>query len=286
MVSRRRRFYPRGGGPTGVGQATTPEPCPPIRLVLHGLQRETNQLRRSLPGFVKQIRVTTSLYEAAMMCLSSEQITRVRRSSLPKSPSDGTPRFRPRRRYTSPGSTVEVLRSPSLYFWRGASYWDGVRRIGHGARFIAWGEDEHGWESGWERAWEDSRGHQCYVGIRLREHREDRAASLSPAWFAICWERTIWHKGPTRRRHGAWPWEEFPVSHRSLGPTCHSHAEKGKRKGGVMGCVGVKCPIWPAGKETAQAHRWAFLFLFISVFILVPRFQTSLNFGFEFALKF
>jgi hypothetical protein len=28
MVSRRRRFYPRGGGPTGVGQAATPEPCP------------------------------------------------------------------------------------------------------------------------------------------------------------------------------------------------------------------------------------------------------------------
>jgi hypothetical protein len=66
-----------------------------------------------------------------------EQITGVRRSSLPKSPSDGTPRFHPRRRYTSPGSTVEVLRSPSLYFWRGASYWDGVRRIGRGARFIA-----------------------------------------------------------------------------------------------------------------------------------------------------
>jgi hypothetical protein len=29
MVSRRRRFYPRGGGPAGVGQAATPEPCPP-----------------------------------------------------------------------------------------------------------------------------------------------------------------------------------------------------------------------------------------------------------------
>ena len=29
MVSRRRRFYPRGGGSAGVGQAATPEPCPP-----------------------------------------------------------------------------------------------------------------------------------------------------------------------------------------------------------------------------------------------------------------
>jgi hypothetical protein len=56
---------------------------------------------------------------------------------------------------------VEVLCSPSLYFWRGASYWDGVRRIGHEARFIAWGEDEHGRpgpevrvdHGGWVRRW-------------------------------------------------------------------------------------------------------------------------------------
>jgi hypothetical protein len=34
-----------------------------------------------------------------------------------------------------------------------------------------------------------------------------------------------------------------------------SREKKGKRKGGVMGCAGVKCPIGPAGKETAQAHR-------------------------------
>jgi hypothetical protein len=189
-----------------------------------------------------------------------EQITGVRWSSLPKSPSDGTPRFRPRRRYTSPGSTVEVFRSPSVYFWRGASYWDGVRRIGRGARFIAWGEDEHGRESGWERAWEDSRGHRCSVGIRLREHREDRATSVSPAWFAIRWERTIWHKGPTRRRHGAWTWEEFPVSHRSLGPTCHSHAEKGKRKGGVMAARVWNAQLGRPGKK--QPKRTGELFSF------------------------
>jgi hypothetical protein len=28
-LAQRRRFYPRGGGPAGVGQAATPEPCPP-----------------------------------------------------------------------------------------------------------------------------------------------------------------------------------------------------------------------------------------------------------------
>jgi hypothetical protein len=58
--------------------------APPIRLVLHGLQRETNQLRRSLPGFVKQIRVTTPMYEAAMMCLSSEQFMAPHGSSFPR----------------------------------------------------------------------------------------------------------------------------------------------------------------------------------------------------------
>jgi hypothetical protein len=58
--------------------------APLIRLVLHGLQRETNQLRRSLPGFVKQIRVTTSMYEAAMMCLSSEQFMAPHGSSFPR----------------------------------------------------------------------------------------------------------------------------------------------------------------------------------------------------------
>ena len=57
---------------------------PPIRLVLHGLPRETNQLRRSLPGFVKQIRVTTPMYEAAMMCLSSEQFMAPHGSSFPR----------------------------------------------------------------------------------------------------------------------------------------------------------------------------------------------------------
>jgi hypothetical protein len=56
---------PHGGGPTEVGQAATPKPYPLIRLVLHDLQRETNQLRRSLPGFVKQIRLTTSMCGSA-----------------------------------------------------------------------------------------------------------------------------------------------------------------------------------------------------------------------------
>jgi hypothetical protein len=58
--------------------------APLIRLVLHGLQRETNQLRRSLPGFVKQIRVTTPMYEAAMMCLSFEQFMAPHGSSFPR----------------------------------------------------------------------------------------------------------------------------------------------------------------------------------------------------------
>jgi nitrate reductase NapE component len=42
----------------------------------------------------------------------------------------------------------------------------------------------------------------------------------------------------------------------------------------------------PRVRKSAQAHNGVFLFLFIYAFILFPEFQTSLNFGFGFALKF